>query len=58
MQSSDLECELSEHPDKTFVQKLIHDLCHGCAIGYTRPQISYSVNNLISTYQDELKSIF
>jgi len=46
-----LECELSEHPDKSFVQKLIHDLCHDCTIGYTRPQISYLANNLISAYQ-------
>jgi len=28
IQPFDLECELSEHPDKAFVEKLIHGLCY------------------------------
>ena len=28
-----------------------NDLCHGYTIGYTGPQFSYSVNNLVSAYQ-------
>ena len=46
-----LERELCNHPDKTFVKKLIYDLCHGCTIGYTGPQFSYLANNLLSAYQ-------
>ena len=33
-----LERELSNHPNKTFVEELIHDLCYGCTIGDTGPQ--------------------
>ena len=46
-----LERELCNYPDKAFVTKLIHDLCHGCTIGYTGPQFSYLANNLVSAYQ-------
>ena len=31
--------------------KLIHDLGHGCSIGYTGPQFSCLANNLVSAYQ-------
>ena len=33
-----LECELSDHLNKAFVRQLIHDLQHGCTIGYNGPQ--------------------
>ena len=46
-----LERELSNHPDKAFVKRLINDLCHGCFIGYEGPQFSYCANNLVSAYQ-------
>ena len=46
-----LERELSNHPDKAFVMRLINDLCHGCFIGYEGPQFSYCTNNLVSAYQ-------
>ena len=46
-----LERELSNHPNKTFVEELIHDLCYGCTIGYTGPQFSYLANNLLSANQ-------
>ena len=46
-----LERELSNHPNKTFVEELIHDLSYGCTIGYTGPQFSYLANNLLSANQ-------
>ena len=46
-----LERKLSNHPNKTFVEELIHDLCYGCTIGYTGPQFSYLANNLLSANQ-------
>ena len=46
-----LKRELCNHPDKAFVTKLIHDLGHGCTIGYTGPQFSCLANNLVSAYQ-------
>ena len=46
-----LERELCNHPDKAFVTKLIHDLGHGCTIGYTGSQFSCLANNLVSAYQ-------
>ena len=32
-----LKRELSDYPDKAFVEQLIYDLCHGCTIGYNGP---------------------
>ena len=46
-----LKRELSLHPDQAIVLQLINDLCHGCTIGYTGSQFSYSANNLVSAYQ-------
>ena len=46
-----LERKLSNHPNKAFVEELIHDLCYGCTIDYTGPQFSYLANNLVSANQ-------
>ena len=35
-----LECELAHHPDKAFVQQLISNIVHGCAIGFNGPHFS------------------
>ena len=40
--------ELSNHPDKTFVKQLIHDLQHDCNIAYLGPQFAHLANNLAS----------
>ena len=46
-----LECELSFYPDKVFVRQLVHDLQHGCSIGYTGPQFAHLASNLPTAYQ-------
>lgn len=46
-----LQKELSFHPNQTYVQSLIHDLQHGCSIGYTGPQYTHFSNNLTSAFQ-------
>ena len=46
-----LERVLISYPDKAFVEQLINDLQHGCAIGYNRPQFANFANNLPSAYQ-------
>ena len=46
-----LEWELSNYPDKAFVEQLIHDLLHGCSIGYSGPQFAHSAKNLASASQ-------
>ena len=46
-----LKRELSDYPDKAFVEQLIYDLCHGCTIGYNEPQFSYLAKNLASASQ-------
>ena len=51
-----LKHELSDYPDKAFVEQLIHDLCHSCAIGYNGPLFSYLAKNLLSAFQ-QLKVI-
>jgi len=33
-----LKWEFSDHQNKAFVRQLIHDLQHGCDIGYLRPK--------------------
>ena len=40
-----------DHPDKAFVRQLIHDLQHGCMIGYNGPQFANLAKNLLSAYQ-------
>ena len=46
-----LECELANHPDKAFVQQLISNLVHGCAIGYNGPQFVGHAKHLSSALQ-------
>ena len=46
-----LERELSSHPDKVFVKQLVHDLQHGCSIGYAGPQFAHLARNLPTAYQ-------
>ena len=46
-----LERELSNHPDKAFVMQFIHNLQHGCMIGYNGPQFANLAKNLPSAYQ-------
>ena len=46
-----LKRELSDYPDKAFVEQLIYDLCHGCTIGYNGPQFPYLAKNLVSASQ-------
>jgi len=49
-----LECELSNHPDKTFIQLLLSDIRQGCNIGYTGPYFTYTANNLQSAFSNPL----
>ena len=51
-----LEGELSNHPNKAFVRRLINNLRHGCTIGYEGPQFTYFATNLQSASQ-QLKVI-
>ena len=46
-----LERELSNHPNKAFVRRLINNLQHGCTIGYEGPQFTYFATNLQSASQ-------
>ena len=46
-----LQVEFTIHPDWTFVDQLIHDLQHGCDIGYIGPQFLHYSNNLPSSFQ-------
>ena len=46
-----LERELSSHPDKVFVKQLVHDLQHGCSIGYAGLQFAHLAKNLPTAYQ-------
>ena len=46
-----LEHELSFYPDKVFVRQLVHNLQHGCSVGYTGPQFAYLASNLSTAYQ-------
>ena len=43
--------EISKHPNKAFVEQVIHDLLHGCSISYSGPQFPHLANNLASAYQ-------
>ena len=47
-----LELELSDHPDKLFVENLCRDLREGTRIGYTGPRAPRNSKNLPSAYQN------
>ena len=47
-----LELELSDHPDKLFVENLCRDLREGTRIGYTFPRAPRNSKNLPSAYQN------
>ena len=42
------------HPDQNFVHELIHNIQHGCNIGYNGPQFAHCSKNLPSAYQQPL----
>ena len=46
--------ELAAHPDQNFVHELIHNIQHGCSIGYNGPQFAHCSKNLPSAYQQPL----
>ena len=46
--------ELATHPNQNFVHELIHNIQHGCSIGYNGPQFSHYSKNLPSAYQQPL----
>ena len=46
--------ELAAHPDQNFVHELIHNIQHGCSIGYNGPQFVHCSKNLPSAYQQPL----
>ena len=43
-----LERELASHPDKGFVHQLLHNLTHGCCIGYDGPHLAHTARYLPS----------
>ena len=51
---STLKDELATHPDQNFVHELIHNIQHGCSIGYNGPQFAHCSKNLPSAYQEPL----
>ena len=50
-----LELELSDHPDKLFVENLCRDLREGTRIGYTGPRAPRNSKNLPSAYQSSIR---
>jgi len=44
-----LKWELIKHPEKAFVEQLIHELLHGCSIGYFGPHFAHLANSLVSS---------
>ena len=46
----EFERELRTHPDKDFVDQLVHNLTLGCNIGYQGPQFPYTARNLQSAW--------
>ena len=54
LHASTLKDELAAHPDQNFVHKLIHNIQHGCSIGYNGPQFVHCSKNLPSAYQQPL----
>ena len=45
-----LECELATHPDNGFVRQLLHNITHGCNIGYDGPHFLHTAPHLPTTY--------
>ena len=54
LHASTLKDELAAHPDKNFIHELIHNIQHGCSIGYNGPQFVHCSKNLPSVYQQPL----
>lgn len=46
-----LHQELISHSDQVFITQLIHNLEHGCVIGYSGPHFPHCCNNLASAFQ-------
>jgi len=46
-----LSCKVSLHPNQSFATTLIHNLTHGCSIGYNGPQFAHTSRNLPSAFQ-------
>ena len=47
----ELECELTHHPDKGSVWQLLHDIKHGCDIGYNGPHFAHTAHHLPSALE-------
>ena len=45
-----LERELANHPNKDFVSQLLHNIQHGCSIGYEGPQFPHIARHLPSAH--------
>ena len=54
LHASTLINELAAHPGQNFVHELIHNIQHGCSIGYNGPQFAHCSKNLPSAYQQPL----
>ena len=54
LHASTLINELAAQPDQNFVHELIHNIQHGCSIGYNGPQFVHCSKNLPSAYQQPL----
>ena len=50
LQPLELERELASYPDKGFVSQLLHNITHGCDIGYNGPHFSHTANHLVSAH--------
>ena len=46
----ELERELANHPNKGFVRQLLHNVTHGCCIGYDGPHFSHVAQHLPTAY--------
>ena len=54
LHASTLINKLAAQPDQNFVHELIHNIQHGCSIGYNGPQFVHCSKNLPSAYQQPL----
>ena len=45
-----LERELAQHPDQGFVRQLLHNIRHGCRIGYDGPHFAHTAHHLPTAY--------
>ena len=45
-----LQRELASHPDKGFVNQLLHNITHGCNIGYEGPHFTLTAKHLSTAY--------